>query len=114
MHTETLLNPFFIADYCCADDGQDFAPFTQVTSHQEQKGFSGEVDAIEDQLLDDFSFDTESEGSDHEEEGLSRHSSVDSNSSSFSIRRQKGKRMLASHTNGCLEMLSTKLDHLVS
>ena len=117
MHTETLLNPFFVPDYACADDGQDFKVFTQIKADQvPMQGLKGEIDAIEDQLLDDFSFDTESEGqmSGDEEDIISRHSSVDSNSSSFSIRRQKGKRLMASHTNGCLDMLSIKLDQVVS
>jgi len=28
MHTETLLNPFYYADYVMKDDGSDFTVFT--------------------------------------------------------------------------------------
>jgi len=30
MHTETLLNPFYSADYATQDDGQDHQVFTQL------------------------------------------------------------------------------------
>jgi len=75
----------------------------------------GEIDAVEDLILDDFSFDSDSDGHiSDEEEMIQRSSSVDSNSSSFSIRRQQGKQTLKSHTEGCLETLAVKLDFLVN
>lgn len=112
MHTETLLNPFFMADYTTYDDGQDHSVFTSISdpipilqaeneisdmlsiprepstprqkTHKKQ-----EIDEIEDLVLEDFSFSDNhysEEGSDGAEDIVSRCSSVDS-MASFSIRR---------------------------
>ena len=72
-----------------------------------------EIDAVEDLLLDDFSFSDGSEAASDEGDEMSRTSSIDSISSHFSIRRQIGKQLLKNHTNGCLETLSIKMDQLV-
>jgi len=62
MHTETLLNPFYQVDYVTQNDGQNHTVFTnQVQEASTAK--KTEIDAIEDVLLDDFSFgDEDSEG----------------------------------------------------
>jgi len=64
MHTEQLLNPFYQADYVLDDDGQDFDVFTQLQDYEEKKlkTSTNEIDAVEDLILDDFSFgDSDSE-----------------------------------------------------
>ena len=110
LHTQTLLNPFYQPDYATHDDGTDYSVFTQLQDEPEEhsattlvQALKGEIDAVEDLILDDFSFDdANSEGSLGEEDEIRersssidiRSSSVDSNfsrASSFNIRRQKGK-----------------------
>lgn len=68
MHTETLLNPFYFADYCMKDDGTDFTVFTQIQEEDNSGNVDDrqKMDAVEDILLDDFSIgdDSQDDGDD--------------------------------------------------
>lgn len=58
MHTEVLLNPFYQATYVVEDDGQDYDVFTKLEEEEDEKGaVKNEIDAVEDIILEDFSFD---------------------------------------------------------
>lgn len=73
------------------------------------------MNAVEDILLDDFSLgddDSSSSGADDDLKRTSSVASVDSNNS-FNLRRTKGRQMLATHSNNCLETLAIKIDQLV-
>ena len=65
MHTETLLNPFFSAEYLIKDDGQDHTVFTKIQDDEEETNIfdakSKKMDAVEDILLDDFSLGDDSD-----------------------------------------------------
>ena len=86
MHTETLLNPFFQADYVMSDDGQAFDVFTNFNKQikvkddtpkadhldhsgsfefTRQQSYSKnqieQLDAVEEVLLDDFSLGEDEE-----------------------------------------------------
>lgn len=112
MHTETLLNPFYQADYVIQEEGQDQTIFTEDNVQKEVT----KINAVEDILLDDFSLgeddDSSNSGADDELKRTSSVASVDSNNS-FNIRRTKGKQLLVTHTNNCLETLAIKIDQLV-
>ena len=90
MHTETLLNPFYQADYVTQDDGQDQTIFTEESAQKEVT----KINAVEDILLDDFSLgeddDSSNSGADDDLKRTSSVASVDSNNS-FNIRRTKGR-----------------------
>ena len=116
MHTETLLNPFYLGDYCMKDDGSDFTVFTQIKEN-EKESIPGEfsqtlnrdeerqkMDAVEDILLDDFSIGDDSD--DAEPAVVGRSMSIDS----VNLRGQQGKQIMQQHTVTCLESLSLKID----
>ena len=90
MHTETLLNPFYQADYVMQEEGQDQTIFTEDNVQKEVT----KINAVEDILLDDFSLgeedDSSNSGADDELKRTSSVASVDSNNS-FNIRRTKGR-----------------------
>jgi hypothetical protein len=72
------------------------------------------MDAVEDILLDDFSFDDSSSEGGAEDDPKRSSSAVSADSgSSVNIRRTKGKQMLVNHSNGCLETLAIKIDQLI-
>ena len=134
MHTEQLLNPFYQADYVLDDDGQDFDVFTQLQDYEEKKlkTSTNEIDAVEDLILDDFSFgDSDSEDEKQQKNGepfetagehKSSQSSADDLFSAGKPRsksmidgafRQRGKQILTSHTYECLQTFTIKIDQLV-
>ena len=134
MHTEQLLNPFYQADYVLDDDGQDFDVFTQLQDYEEKKlkTSTNEIDAVEDLILDDFSFgDSDSEDEKQQKNGepfeaagehKSSQSSADDLFGSGKPRsksmidgafRQRGKQILTSHTYECLQTFTIKIDQLV-
>ena len=119
MHTETLLNPFYLGEYCMKDDGSDFTVFTQIKENEKessqiiQGSFSHtlnrdeerqKMDAVEDILLDDFSIGDDSD--DAEPAVVGRSMSIDS----VNLRGQRGKQIMQQHTVTCLESLSLKID----
>lgn len=89
---------------------------SEMSTPRKRAHIKQEIDEIEDLILEDFSFSDNhysEEGSDQGGDDIvSRCSSVDS-MASFSIRRQKGKQLLKDHTDGCLKILSNKIDLLV-
>ena len=91
------------------DDGQDLSIFTQMESQKEVT----KINAVEDILLDDFSLGEEDDSSNSgADDDLKRTSSVVSadSSNSFNIRRTKGRQLLATHSNNCLDTLAIKID----
>ena len=89
MHTEALLNPFYMADYCMKDDGTDFSVFTQIKEdnvnddllEQNRDEERRKMDAVEDILLDDFSM-----GDDSNDENTGGDATVQRSMSIDSIR----------------------------
>lgn len=94
------------------DDGQDHSIFTEMEPAKEVT----KINAVEDILLDDFSLgeddDSSNSGADDDLKRTSSVASIDSNNS-FNIRRTKGRQLLATHSNNCLETLAIKIDQLV-